>query len=224
MGRRVALVWDLPSRLFHWALAGCLIGSYASLSAGHPIAHQAMGFMLCALLLFRLLWGVVGSETARFAAFLAGPRRTFYYLRSLGSPRHQARWGHGPVGGLLVLVRLLLLAALVVTGVLAQGGGLTGPWSGSVDGSAAAALLDWHRVAHYGLGLLLVLHLAGVGYYLIRHRTNLLRPIVTGRRSNLDGLAPPLRFASLERAAMCWLAALLATLFVFRLLPLPGIG
>ena len=166
-GERAArrLVWDLPIRLFHWLLAALILFSWWTVHHHHTDWHIWSGCAILTLLIFRLLWGFVGSSTARFSSFVRGPRAIAGYWRG--------RWdgiGHNPLGAMSVLVLLAALAVQVGFGLIAEDedGIYLGPLSGlvSVDTSDKARHIHelWFNVI---LGLIAV-HLLAILYYRLR--------------------------------------------------------
>ena len=128
---RVVRVWDLPVRLFHWLIVALVAAAYVTWRLNWMVWHGWIGDITLALLLFRLLWGFFGSETARFTQFLASPRIVFEHLKYglLREPDRQV--GHNPAGGWMVLLLLALLFAQTLTGIyvandIADVGPLTG--------------------------------------------------------------------------------------------------
>jgi cytochrome b len=115
--RRV-LVWDLPTRLFHWTLVAAVAGCWWTGERGPMETHALLGYVVLALLLFRLAWGLVGSETARFSSFLRGPGAALTHARHfLRRGPLEAEAGHNPIGGYSVLLLLLLLIVQAVSGL-----------------------------------------------------------------------------------------------------------
>ena len=179
-------VWDLPVRLVHWLLAALIGFSWWSAENHHSDWHIWSGFGILTLLLFRLLWGVFGSSTARFANFVRGPRALRDYLRG--------RWtgiGHSPLGALSVVALLAALAVQVGLGLIAEDedGLYTGPLYRLVSIDAS----DWARELHETwfnaiLGLV-ILHIAAILYYRLRGR-RLTKPMITGRAVLEPGTEP----------------------------------
>jgi cytochrome b len=177
-------VWDLPTRAFHWLLAACVIGSVISAKVGGNalVWHFRLGYVVFALILFRLIWGVVGGRWSRFANFLYAPATTLRYLRGQSRPGEHLDVGHNPLGAFSVFGLLAVLAAQVGTGLFADDEiASTGPWIKFVSGATSLALTHWHK--RYGqwlvLGLVL-LHIAAIVYYRVRKKENLVRAMLTG--------------------------------------------
>jgi len=165
------LVWDLPTRAFHWLLAVSFTG--ASLTAESERlrdVHVSFGYMMLGLIAFRILWGVLGTRYARFASFAFGPRRVFAYLGSIlcGRPEHHV--GHNPAAGWVIYVLLSLGAAAGISG------GLT------YNEFGAEWLAETHdALANAMLGVV-VIHLSGVIASSLIHRENLPRSMLDGRK------------------------------------------
>lgn len=176
--RTAARVWDLPTRLFHWLLVALFGFSWWSAEAHHLDWHQFSGLAIFGLLVFRILWGFVGAETARFSHFLRGPRRVWAYLHGEGT----AGPGHNPLGGWSVMAMLTLLCVQVIAGLFAVDvdGIESGPLSYLVDfdqGRAAAAI---HSMSFNVLLALIVLHIGAILFYLAVKDRNLIKAMVSG--------------------------------------------
>jgi cytochrome b len=177
-------IWDLPTRLFHWALALLVGFSFVSAKVGGDWIewHFRSGYAILTLIVFRLLWGVAGSRYARFATFRCSPRAIASYLRG-----GVAVAGHNPLGALAVIVMLLSLLVQGTTGLFATDDiASEGPLMKLVSNSAAALLTRVHRWNEKVLIALTVLHLAAVLYYLFVRRRNLIVPMLTGTQ-HVDG-------------------------------------
>lgn len=171
-------VWDLPLRLFHWLLAASVIGAIATgLIGGNWMGwHADLGVMVAGLLVFRLLWGLVGSTYARWTTILRAPFSLGEYLRG--------QWqqpGHNPLGSLSVLAMLAVLIAQTVTGLLAYDDiALRGPLARLVDTDTSLWLTDIHRLLKNLLMLLIGLHIASIVVYQLRGR-KLVQAMLHGR-------------------------------------------
>ena len=174
--RKIA-IWDLPTRLFHWTLVVLIAFSWWTAEEHHDDLHLYSGFAVLSLLLFRILWGFVGSSTARFANFVGGPRAVFGYLR--GSWRGI---GHNPLGALSVVALLGLVALEVGLGLIGsdEDGLMQGPLAHLVSAETSEVAIDLHEDLFNVLLVLIALHVAAVLFYLLRGK-NLVGPMFSGR-------------------------------------------
>jgi cytochrome b len=192
------LVWDLPTRLFHWLLAALIAFSWWTVHNHHTDWHIWSGCAVLTLLIFRLLWGVVGSSTARFSSFIRGPRSVFAYL--------SGKWtgiGHTPLGGLSVLVLLGAVAIQVGLGLIAEDedGLYTGPLYRLVSTDTSDKARDLHELWFNVILGLIVLHVGAILYYRLRGR-HLTKPMITGR-AVIDPAAAPMRRGKWWVALIC---------------------
>jgi cytochrome b len=171
------LVWDLPIRLFHWLLAALIGFSWWSVHNHHTDWHIWSGCAILTLLIFRLLWGFVGSSTARFASFVRGPRSVGAYLRGAWTGI-----GHTPLGALSVVALLLAVAIQVGLGLVSQDedGIYAGPLSRLVSSDTSDAARDIHELWFNVVLGLIVLHVAAILIYRLRG-TALTKAMITGR-------------------------------------------
>lgn len=197
-------IWDLPTRLFHWLLALCVIGLVSSAQLGYMEWHFRLGYAVLTLLLFRLFWGLFGGRWSRFVAFIYSPLSLWRYLRGQGDPLHAV--GHTPTGALSVFALLFFLLAQVGTGLFSDDEiSASGPLT-RLASSDLVSLASWyHReVGKRVLIVLVILHILAILYYLWRKRQNLVRPMLTGDKE----LAQPVP-ASCDDARSRMLAAVL---------------
>jgi cytochrome b len=173
-------IWDLPTRLFHWLLALCVIGLVVSAKLGLMDWHFRLGYAMLTLLLFRLLWGLLGGRWSRFASFVYAPASLWRYLRGQGDPDHAI--GHSPMGALSVFALLGLLLAQVATGLVSDDEiASAGPLTHLVPGAWVSAASWYHRaVGQWVLIGLVGLHIAAVLWYLWGRGQNLILPMVSG--------------------------------------------
>jgi cytochrome b len=201
-------VWDLPTRAFHWVLAACVVASVVSAKIGGNAMpwHFRFGYVVFALLAFRLIWGVVGGRWSRFASFVHAPATTLRYLRGRNHPDELLDVGHNPLGALSVFGLLAILAVQVGTGMFADDDiANTGPLIKLVSGATSSLLTKWHKNFGQWLVLALVaLHVAAVLFYLLKKKHNLVQPMVTG-----DKPLPPDVPASIDTTRTRLLAATL---------------
>ncbi|MBE9527676.1 MAG: cytochrome b/b6 domain-containing protein [Proteobacteria bacterium] len=198
--RETTRVWDPAVRIFHWSLVLTCLGAFISSEESESI-HAVAGYVITALILFRIIWGFIGTRHARFIDFIYGPREISSYLKGFLSGRSGHYLGHNPAGGLMVL---LLLASLLVTcwtGLKAWGEEGHGPLSAestiSITATAHADSGDKHKKGDHskeelyeevheffaGFTLfLIVVHIAGVLVTTVFHREHLIKGMITGRK------------------------------------------
>lgn len=181
-------IWDLPTRLFHWLLAVSVVGLIVTAKVGGDAMnwHFRLGYVVFALLLFRLAWGVVGGRWSRFASFFPTPARVGRYLRGQARPEDHA--GHNPLGAFSVLAMLLALAAQVGTGLFSDDDiAFAGPLTSLVAGATVRAASSYHKDVGQLLVLgLVALHLLAIAFYFFARRKNLVRPMVTGDKTRTE--------------------------------------
>ena len=181
---RPVRVWDLPTRLFHWVLTFNIVASVVSAKiGGNAMAwHVRFGLLVMTLLVFRLIWGLVGGRWSRFASFIYAPATLLRYLRGRALPGEHLDVGHNPLGSLSVFGLLALLTLQVATGLVADDEIVTtGPLNRFVSSANAALASGWHKTWGQWLIITLVmLHVAAIVYYLRRKRVNLVRPMWVG--------------------------------------------
>ncbi len=186
-------VWDLPTRLFHWALLFCVVGlAVSGLRGGDAmIWHFRLGYAVLTLLLFRVIWGLIGGRWSRFASFVYAPSTILGYLRGRGKPEHSV--GHNPLGAGSVFAMLFFLLAQVSTGLFADDDiANSGPLSKFVSNATVSAVTAYHKnYGKYILIALVVLHVAAILFYLLKKKENLIKPMVVGDKE----LAHPVQSA-----------------------------
>ncbi len=191
-------IWDLPLRLFHWMLVALVSFSWVSGEFGADLGpwaadwHQQSGLAILALLLFRVAWGFVGSTHARFSNFVRGPRAVLAYLGELtGRATARPVVGHNPLGGWSVVALLTCLSVQVVTGLFISDEdlGIEGPLAHLVSGTTSDRLAEIHEVNVLVLLALVATHLSAIAFYWLAKGENLVKPMVTGRKSVPPALA-----------------------------------
>lgn len=166
-------VWDLPTRLFHWALAACVVGLIITGNVGGNamVWHFRLGYAVLALVLFRIVWGLVGGYWSRFGSFLYGPAAIGGYLS--GRAREAAHEvGHSPLGSLSVLAMLVVLAAQATGGLFADDEiANLGPLAKFISTELSLKITWYHKaVGQWVVIALVVLHLLAVVVYTMRGR------------------------------------------------------
>ncbi len=187
-------VWDWPIRLFHWLLVALFILSWISAEIGGNAMqyHLWSGYAVLGLVLFRVLWGVVGSETARFAHFMRGPSAVLAYTRSWFKPGYRATLGHNPLGGWSVAALLLALAFQALTGLFSNDDiANEGPLTHWVSKSTSDLISQVHSGAFNVLLILVILHLLAIVLYRVKHGEDLLKPMLTGDKVVNENVGEP---------------------------------
>jgi cytochrome b len=203
-------VWDLPTRLYHWLLVLLLPASYITAKAHRLDTHMTLGLIVMALLLFRLAWGFIGSDTARFSRFLTSPVAGLRHLARPGQREPNTEIGHNAAGGWMVLL-LLLLAVQVGTGLFAHDGrGLVaGPLARDVSGTVSDELSLVHAITVKVIIAVVVLHLLAIAAHSWLKGQNLIRPMITGKkRLPATTRAPRMASPALAAAVLALAAAI----------------
>lgn len=195
-------VWDGPTRLFHWSLVALIAGAWFTAENGWIDWHFRCGYAILALLLFRLVWGFVGSDTARFVRFVKSPVAALAHLAHITKREPDTEIGHNAAGGLMVLAMLALILVQVGLGLFSTDGIFTdGPLAYLVGPDLSDRITGWHEFNFNLILAAVVLHVAAILTYAVLKRHDLVRPMVTGLKKLPAGLAAP-------RMAPLWLALL----------------
>ncbi len=205
------LVWDLPTRVFHWLLALCFTGAYLTAESERwRLLHVTLGYTVGGLIAFRLVWGLLGTRHARFASFVRGPAVAWRYVRGLLAARPVHHVGHNPAGAWAIVALLALGAVVALSG-----------WA-SYEDAGGAWLQELHEGVAQAMLALVALHIVAVLASSMLHRENLVLAMFTGRK-----LGPPEQ--EIERPRRAVGVLLLAAVLAFwvqqwRSAPLPAAG
>jgi cytochrome b len=193
--KQAVLIWDFPIRVFHWLLVFSFAGAWlTSESEAWQMIHYAFGYTAVALVLFRILWGLVGTRYARFSQFIKGPAETMHHLKSLLTGKQQLGPGHNPAGA-LAMISLMVLVLLI---------GLTGYWS------IKEFLGDFMSGAHESISnfalVVVVIHIAAAMMMSFIQKENLVRAMVTGNKfgSPEQAIRYPMYFVGIG-LALTWI-------------------
>lgn len=174
-------VWDLPTRVFHWLLALLVGGAWLSVELGYMEIHGLVGQAILTLVVYRLIWGVVGSETAQFWNFIRGPKAVLGYARGLLSGRNSEPVGHNPLGACMIVGLLLLLATQAVLGLMSNDDVLfEGPLFNLVGKEWSDTITGIHHLLYNAILLAVIAHVCAAFYYLIVKKENLIGAMITG--------------------------------------------
>lgn len=186
---RRQFVWDFPTRIFHWALVGLIGFSWWSAENHEMDWHLWSGIVVVGLVVFRILWGLFGTSTSRFAQFVKGPRAIFAYLKPDPLAPKPAPLGHNPLGAWSVIALLLVLLVQVGTGLFASDIDMlySGQLSYAVSFDQSRVFAEIHEISFKVLQVLVLLHLLAILYYLFFKKKNLVGTMITGRKRADDG-------------------------------------
>lgn len=208
-------IWDLPTRVFHWALLVCIVGLLITGNVGGMWMewHFRFGYCVMTLLLFRLVWGLVGGKWSRFASFMYSPKILFDYLSGKGKPEHSA--GHSPLGALSVFGLLAFLALQVGTGLISDDEITNaGPLTRFVKNATVSLATWWHKeVGNKVIVAMIVLHIAAIMIYLFKKKQNLILPMIQGDKHMAQAVESSKDTAGSRVAALVVLAVCAAVVF-----------
>lgn len=193
-------IWDWPLRVFHWLLVVAVVGAYATGKLGGELTdwHGRLGSLVLGLLVFRLIWGFIGTTHARFSSFFPSFSRVRAYLKG--------EWqgpGHNPIGAFAVFALLAALIVLVTTGLFANDDiAFEGPLFNLIDKDLSDKLSGWHALVINLLLGLVALHVAAIVFYQRVKKTNLVLPMLTGKKQ----LPRDLQSAAISRVGVLRIA------------------
>ncbi len=182
-------VWDLPTRLFHWTLTICVFGAIIMVNVGGLWMewHIKFGMAALCLIVFRIIWGFVGSRYARFSQFIKGPKGVLAYLKNSNTTPAQA--GHSAIGAVSVVLLLGVIGAQAFTGLFSTDDIMTqGPLNAYVSNATAETITNLHRLLSNAVIALIIVHIGAIIIYALRGK-RLVPPMITGD-VNSTQLAP----------------------------------
>jgi len=177
--KKIIRIWDLPIRLFHWLLVICIAGSFATIKLSDELIqwHSYFGYSILTLLIFRIIWGFVGSTHARFLSFAPTPKSLLNYLR--GKSQHVL--GHNPLGALSVFALLFALSVQVTTGLFVDDEiSFQGPLAKYVSNSVVSFCSQIHQTNQVVIYTLIAIHITAIVYYRIFKGEDLIKPMING--------------------------------------------
>jgi cytochrome b len=176
-------VWDAPTRLFHWLIVLLIAASYVTVRKNWMDLHLLSGYAMLTLLIFRIVWGFVGSDTARFARFLRSPIAGLRHLAHFPRREPDDEVGHNEAGGWMVLAMLLVIAVQVGTGLFSNDDGATeGPLAKYVKKTTSDSLSGVHGLNFNILLGFIGLHILAIIAYAVVKKHDLVRPMITGKK------------------------------------------
>lgn len=183
-------VWDLPTRIFHWTLVATILFGWISIEFNEAlndpglVYHRYNGYLAFVLILWRVLWGLGGPDSARFIRFVRGPKTVLTYTASLFSGREAHYLGHNPLGALGVLALLAAVAMQSGLGLFTEEHNLTmwGPLADLLSEDMKKTVREWHEEFFNVLIALIVAHVLAAFYHVIFKRDPIVRAMVTGKK------------------------------------------
>jgi cytochrome b len=227
-------VWDFPTRFFHWSLVLGVALCWLSIDMRWLTVHKYTGMYILFLLIFRIIWGVVGAKTARFTDFVTWPSHALTYLKSslasnkqdstsdnipgIKLDKNEYHTGHNPAGGWMVIAMILLLLSQVISGLLANDDiGFSGPLADLVTKENSDWATQIHSILFDGILLLIWLHIVAVFFYYLVKLQNLIRAMITGCKPiKQAGNSERLFFVSAKRAAIGVTISVTLTILIFN--------
>ncbi len=215
---KLVRVWDLPVRVFHWSLVLLVLCSWVSAENGLLRVHLWSGLALLTLLVFRIIWGFVGSSTARFSQFVRSPRQALEYLRATKRGEGQLHAGHNPAGGWMVLALLTVLSLQAMTGLFSNDGiRFFGPLAARISAALSDRLTTLHGTIFNVILTFVWLHIVAVLYYRYVRAENLVAPMINGSKPDaMLPAGPPPKLVAVRWALLCLVFAVLLVWWILK--------
>lgn len=183
------LIWDLPLRIFHWALVVTILGAWYTSEQDNGLIdlHLTFGYIALGLITFRILWGFLGTKHSQFKNFVPTPKKLINYLKPQdpSQPLHTA--GHNPMGSLMVVFMLTIILLQAISGLVMDDDIFTtGPYNGVLDKNIEAVLVFIHTNSFNFILAAIALHLLAIIFYKLVKKKSLVLPMITGKKSAED--------------------------------------
>ena len=212
------LIWDLPLRLFHWLLVLTFAGMWltAELGSEYMQYHVYCGYFMLFLLTFRVIWGIFGTTHSRFVSFFPTVARLKNYLKPDTNMNYQEPAGHNPLGAIMVFLMLILLITQAVSGLFITDDVFTsGPYNGVLASELEKLCGQLHNICFTLLQVCIALHLAAMVFYKIIKKKNLVKPMITGKKSSDD--ADKAEAVKHSKLILAFIVAIAVAAFVYWL-------
>lgn len=178
------LIWDLPLRLFHWLLVFAIVAQWVTAEFGYMDWHFKIGYVTLGLVIFRLVWGVVGPRHARFSQFIRPPKDIFNYAKALFSSQNKEYVGHNPLGGLIVPIVIMIVGLQAVTGLFSTDDVLaSGPYLSSVSAETQDLLDGLHHDTYNVILGIAGLHIIAIFWYQFKRKIYLIGAMFHGKKA-----------------------------------------
>lgn len=182
------LVWDFPTRFFHWSLVFLMVGLFYTGFAGEMVWHFRSAYIVLALVFFRICWGFVGSTYSRFNSFLFNPLEVFNYLKNLFNLKTEKHYlGHNPLGGLSVIILLSLILVQGISGLFTTDDiASEGALYSLVSSKMGAFFTKIHKTNFKLIIAMVAIHISAIFFYLFYKKENLVKPMLSGYKTLLE--------------------------------------
>jgi len=211
------LIWDLPLRIFHWLFACTVIASWYTSDQDNDLIelHMQLGYFALGLLIFRVLWGFVGTKHSLFSSFIPTPKRLVSYIKNMSNSRIESSVGHNPLGSLMVILMILLISLQAISGLFINDDVFSsGPYYESVSKDIEKIMVFLHHnVFDFMIGAI-ILHLVAIGYYVRIKKQSLILPMITGKKAGKINNTLEIKHSKLWTAL---LVVIVAAVFVYWL-------
>ncbi len=213
-------VWDLPVRLFHWLLLISLLSAWYTSDGERDLIdyHLKIGYFTLGLIIFRIMWGIFGTQYAKFSQFFPTKAKLLSYLNKSKQNQVDTTVGHNPLGGLMIILMLLLILSQAISGLFMNDDVFTtGPYYESVNSSIQKFMSLIHHNVFDIILFVSVVHIGAIFYYLFAKKINLIVPMFTGYKSTDNNEASSIKSSKLLLALVI---ILLIVVFLYWLLVL----
>ena len=180
------LIWDLPLRIFHWLFACTVIASWYTSDQDNDLIdiHMKLGYLALGLLIFRISWGFVGTKHSRFSSFFPTPSRLRLYINDLRTNQVKSTSGHNPLGSLMVFLMIFLISLQAISGLFINDDVFSsGPYYDSVSKEVEKIMFFLHHNVFDFMIAAIGMHLLAITYYVRVKKQSLIRPMITGKKS-----------------------------------------
>lgn len=198
------LIWDIPTRLFHWAIVLTLGYSWFSMEIQNNLEmHFLSGYVALGLIVFRIIWGLIGTRYAKISSFLFSPSQIVNYAKTLLSKDSRQYAGHNPLGGLSVLALLVFIAVQAGTGMFADDEFyFFAPLNKFVSPAMAGSITEFHGLSAKILLGLSIVHIIAIVFYRFYKKEALVKAMFTGKKIDESGRFEAIAGSGLLRATV----------------------
>lgn len=183
------LIWDLPLRIFHWVLVLTILGAWYTSDQDNDLIdyHLIFGYVALGLMLFRILWGFIGTTHAKFKHFIPTPKKLINYVKSQDGQQPTAYPGHNPLGSLMVVFMLVLILLQAISGLFMNDDIFTsGPYYGAITGNLEKFFTFFHRNSFNVILAAIALHILAIAFYKVVKKKALVASMITGKKTSED--------------------------------------